>query len=388
MVTRRCCCPCLIASDNFDRADGPVSDGGEWYGGGEIVSNILEASNDHTTVCHPAKAPLGALWAVMTVVGDTALSHVVRLGDPTGDYEVWIEFGGTVGIGTGTLTITVKNGIDPDESYEYDWENANEEIYICYAPGTQMSAGPSSRTQTAPQWVTLCIPEEPSDNCWLVGGTTDVGNWMFVSGKYVDWQMELHWVEQNNCEDCDCYCWDNGVQSCIPKEITATLTGCVSTSVTMRQKFITTTSSLDPPTSIDWTQKFEWVSDPISCSGATQEEYGFVLILRCMKSDGDTYPRMRLEMMRYGTIASGGCSTFGFDLDDPDTIDTEHTISQLTSYAYSKSTSTCDPLYLEFPDLVEDNWACNDASPTCCGGYVVSGGDIMPPEYIGVTITE
>lgn len=382
MPPRFCCCSdCLLAEDNFNRADGPV--GGNWYGSGTIVSGVLHADEDRTTVCHPGSAPLGSLWGHATMIDcDPAVTYEVKVGDPTGDYTVTVTFAGTVT--SGTMTITVDNGSD-SATHDYPWEHDDEELTVCYSPGVQLSAGPSSRAAGEhPDWVTVCIPIDPHDTCWDISGHA-VGNWEFVSGYWDDWTMEIFESEKEICHGCDCYCLEDDVKSCVPDMLYVTIDGdCISDTFEMPRRYLVGTDTALPPTVVSWPQNFEWISDPILCPEADVSKQGFVIIIRCQKDSETSYPKWRAQMNRWGSALS--CSLLGFDRLDPDTI--APTVDY-NSFAYAKSTSTCDPVYLEFPDLVEDSFACPGPKPgSCCGGTIESGVGESPPSRMTVVITE
>ncbi len=389
MPTKRCCCgSCRIFTDDFNRA----SLGSNYVGDGTIVSGALHADETVLKVCQGFE--LGAFYAhvLLRSAGDASV-YTIRVGDPNGGYLVQAVFGGAAGTGTMTLRISLDDGGSWVEEYEYAWEYAEETIFICYTPGLQISVGPTTRSSgsggAGPVWVTTCIPLEPHDNCW----PGPKGNWTFVEGVFDDFVYEYHWIEKRSCQKCDCFCWD-GEAHCVPETLYVTLGGpglCFNGTYEMTQAATLTTSTLDPPTITPVPQKYEWVSEPIYCP---YEGHGFTLTLRCeigSLDPGDTYPRFRLELRRWGYFASANNSALGFDLSDPDTEDSERGSDDMVSVSYSKPTSTCDPFYLEFPDIIDDMFAGNETTPSCCGGYVQSGdppvqSPATPP--IGVIITE
>lgn len=376
----KCCCDkCLLASDNFDRADG--TPGPKWHGGGTIVSNVLHADETRTTVCHPGSAPLGSLWShAMMIDCDPSRTYKVKVGDPTGSYSVTVTFSGVVGSGTMTITVI---GTDT-ETYEYPWENTDELLRVCYAPGIQISAGPSSRLGEHPDWVTTCIPLNPHDTCWDLGGTA-VGNWEFFSGRWDDWFYEIFESEKEICNDCDCYCWEGEVKSCPPDMLYLTIAGgCISGTYDMPRRRLVSTDTMLPPTVEDWPQNFTWISDPITCP---ETDMGFAFVVTCDKSAEHGYPKWTVRFLRWGVVID--CSDFGWDRDDPDTLDNPAVRRTYESFAQAKDTSTCDPLNLVLPALVEDRFSCSGpVSGACCGGSLESGVGESPPSIWSVVITE
>ncbi len=393
MPPRFCCCrDCDLFDDNFDRADGDP--GSNWDGSGVIASNVLDSNEDTVTVCHPSWATLGSLYGYCTMIDcDPALVHKVRVGDPTGDYEIWVTFAGTVG--SGTMTITVKNGIDADVEHEYPWEDADEYLQICYEPGVQISAGPSSRdTGEHPDWVTSCIPLDPHDNCW----PGDLGNWTFVQGKFDTFHFEVHWHELSTCEDCDCSCWyidpdtNEKIIECIPDTLCISVTSedCpdfMDGTFTMYQRrVIDSPLPYDVyPTLEDWTQKFTWVSESIPCP-YTGFEFYFVLTCGYNTSD-DTKPKFRLAVARYAPGMPPPLTTFQFDTSDPNSSTPAPYSNE--SFALVELTSTCNPFYLEFPTIIESGWQSSDPGNSCCGGSVYSDQpEPSPDSHFTVIITE
>ena len=381
-----CCDRCELASDDFNRADGPVS--GKWHGSGAIVSGVLHADEDHTTVCHPASAPLGSLWGhALMVACDPSRTYKVRVGDPTGDYTITVTFSGVVRPGTGTMTITVETGADT-VTHDFPWENVDETLYVCYAPGVQLSAGPTSRVLGEnPAWVSACIPEDPHDKCWTVDSTS-VGNWEFVSGYWDDWVMEIFESEKEICNDCDCYCLEGDVKHCVPETLQLTIGGsCVAGTYQMRRRRIVTSSYTAAPVVELWPENYTWISDPVSCPNVYLGGYmGFVVIVQCEKIAGQEYPKWLATLQRWGSNLSS--SSLGFDASDPDTLSASipgafESISQ----AHTKSGSSCDPVYLELPDIIETLWT-TPGTGNCCGGGIFSGTGSTPPVVMSAEISE
>jgi len=389
-----CCGQCFLQQDDFERADGPIS--GDWYGDGELLDGVLIADHDSTTICHPAAYTLGSLYGTCLLKNcDPGTTYVVRLGDPNATpdpIEVWVTFTGTVGIGTGEMTIELRLAANTvTESFTYDWEYADEGLTVCYVPGLWLCARPTTvRTNASsfPNWVTTCLGPG-GDDCWTRNGNA-VGNWMFVTGEFDDFYMEVHYYERRECNDCDCYCVDENGFHCIPKEFSITVSGdgCLDDTYTMRQKRIVSTSDDAEPEAELWPEKKTWLSDEIPCPETTDIHVRF--IVECNKDATYGYPRLSARMVRYGPIVSADCSSFQWDVDDPDTVTTE-TDNVYESYAYTKSGSTCDPLYLVLPDIVETDWSCADPAQSCCGGYIQSGDpppDPIPPFRMSVVISE
>lgn len=376
-----CCGQCFLQQDDFERADGPIS--GDWYGDGELLDGVLIADHDSTTICHPAAYTLGSLYATCLLKNcDPGITYKIRLGDPNATpdpIEVWVTFTGTVGYGNGTMTIELRLAANTvTESYTYDWENAEEGLKICYVPGLWLCAAPTIPREVAsvvPAWVTTCLGPG-GDDCWTRDGQS-VGNWMFVEGEFDDFYMEVHYYERRACTDCDCYCVDETGFHCIPKEFSITVSSddCLDGTYTMRQKYITDVDSTVGVSSVDYPEKYQWLSDVITCPANEDNKVRFVI--RCNKDATYGYPRLEARVIRY---PSYGCSVFQWDWDDPDTITPfDETNNVYDAYAWTKSGSDCDPLYLVLPDIIEDNWTCYNENETCCGAAIVFEDPPPPP---------
>jgi hypothetical protein len=401
MPPRKCCCPgCLIATDDFNRADN-TDTGALWtQGNAEIVSETLVVTGiTSITECHPSIAPDGSLWG-QVVLKDCGTNgpFQFRLGNPSGDIEVLVTFAGTMGAG-GTMTIAV-SGDGESASFAYDWENTDEPILFCYDPEVQVSAGPGiSRTVESPDWVTICVSVTGA-HCW-VGDT--VGNFHFLDGTFDDFRMEIHKRELASCPECDCYCYQivSGVPTafCIPSTIHLELTtACpdISGTYEMVQSRALEVFNDSPPTTTAWSQKFQWISAVIACPAADSSVHRFAFILECIKGTGE-YPRFLLRLIRWGDGLV--CSGLGFDPFDPDTyIPSAQGQDYYDSQAYSTAASDCDPFTLYFPEIIETDYGCSNcwedpdppsSSPiSCCGGCVVSGVGISDDVTMTVVITE
>lgn len=394
-----CCCKCLVAQDNFNRADGDP--GSLWYGDGVIVSNALEADHDSVTTCHPGFAPQGSLFATCVLKGTTdGAEYKIRVGDPNGSLEVHVLFTGTVGTGTYKITVTDGDSATTDETYDFQWQNVDEGLIVCYQPKLQLSAGPSARSPAISgeaEWCTLCISKE-GKFCWKRGDVS-VGNWMFLEGTFDDFLMDVHWMEKSSCPKCNCFCTDMvGSQKkyrCMPKKLYLTLTelNCpgIAGTYEMNQVFIDS-NNYDLrvyPSVVPWPQKRFWLSDPIICPNTTADDNSWYFVLQCKDSNGGVYPDFELTLVKHG-LAAWECSGVSFDPDDPDFVFGygQPTPSTPETIAKAKPTSTCQPVYLEFPSLIEGNFSCSGPGYACCGGTIDSGGTISDPSYLTVIITE
>jgi hypothetical protein len=394
-----CCCKCLVAEDDFNRADGDP--GALWYGDGVIVSNALEADHDSVRTCHPGFAKQGSLFATCVLKDTTdGAEYKIRVGDPNGSLEVHVLFTGTVGTGTYNITVTDGDSGTPDETYDFQWQNVDEGLIVCYQPKLQLSAGPSTRSPAISgeaEWCTMCI-NKIGQFCWKRGDVS-VGNWMFIEGTFDDFQMDVHWMEKSSCPKCNCFCTDMvGSQKkyrCMPKKLYLTLTelNCpgIAGTYEMNQVFIDS-NNYDLrlyPSVVAWPQKRFWLSDPISCPNTAYADNAWYFVLQCKDSNGGVYPDFELTLVKHG-LASWECSSVSFDPDDPDFVFAygQPTPSTPETIAKAKPTSTCQPVYLEFPSLIEGNFSCSGPGYACCGGTIDSGGTISDPSYFTVIITE
>jgi len=386
MGPRRCCCnlACLIAEDDFNRADS-ADPGPLWYApeeAAEIDDNAIRVSALTSIRC-VQNNPLGSVVATFKMI-DAATDGTFRIkvGDPAGDLDVLVEFAGTAGAG-GTMTVTLL-GVGPGLSWEYPWDNAVEELQVCYHPTEQFSARPTQRTNQSehPAAITTCI-NTTAERCWD-RGTEEVGNFHFVEGYFDDFELQVHGLEKRGCPNCDCYCDDDIDVSCVPASLLLHLESIgaydcagIDGAYTLTQRRSIGLSPTSDPTLEDWPEKRTWVSGDIGCPGGN---YTLQFILTCT---GNTF-----GLLVYRRESGGSpvwYSALGFDRDDPDTInpstggDTGNTSDADVSFY------ECDPISMSFPDIVEDMYT--GAEDSCCGGGISSGGE-DPPARWSVLITE
>jgi len=373
MPPRFCCCAdCLLLEDNFDRAEL----GSNWDGSGTITGGVLYANEDSITICHPSEFPLGSVYATMYMIDtDPSRTYQIRVGDPAGDYTVTVTFTGTMGLGTGTMTVTIGDGATT-ETFDYPWLYEDEYLAVCYEPGVQLSAGIESRGEYAP-WVTMCIPLEPSDTCW-----SGLGNWTFVSGRWDTFYYSAHWIDRKDCPQCDCKCWfiredETYEVACIPETLYLTISSddCpdfVDDTYAMNQLHAYSIVLDAYPTVGAWTTKEAWITDAIECPAGGFE---FAFILLCGQYSGTDKPKFRLQMVRWepGTVFY---TRFAFDQSNPNST-VVGSPGNSEAFAFTELESTCDPIYLEWPLLIEDAFQSSNSEQSCCGGYIQSG---VPPD--------
>jgi hypothetical protein len=369
---------CILGSDNFNRANSAVNEigpkwealAGEW----RIHNNRLVCDDPGvlaTTICHPLAYPLGAWWVnvKLTNLGTVGL-YKIRAGHPTQSvYEVHFEVKGS-GVNR-AIEVTVIG--DDIESFEFPFgEEAGDvaEAVICYAPGVELSAN----IGVGDILVTACISDDNAGRCFALNGDS-VGNFAFLEGNFDDWNYEAHFIENEDCRHCDCFCYqklgNDRISTCIPKLLHLTLSNelyCPGLAGTyeMHQK-------ADIATPTDSTMKYSWISEDISCLNPFFTR--FELICQ-FKLDGTIRGAFTMVAWRQNG------AEIKFDPLDPDTIGTD---GNGNTRAGSKSNSTCSPLMLVFPDLLEDLVSGGFAN-YCCGEDHTDDEQTNPRAGVVVTI--
>jgi hypothetical protein len=377
---RRCCCTagCELGDDNFDdRDDGAVpSDDSKWKvlaGTWEFDTGTVKSTSTGilaTRICHPAVYPLGSFVATFKLVDpEDGKEYKVRAGHPVdSDYEVHFLI---VGDGVNRIVRVTVYG-DVTETLDYPWDEAfgDAEATVCYAPNVELSAhlGVGSIRTTA------CAGCDDCDRCYTVS-STQVGNFSFLEGHFDDWAYEVHFLENEDCKACDCFCYQKvgNVRTlrCIPKEITLLLTNVLYCSglegdYTLYQRS-------DGGGFPDNTEKYTWISDETDCTNPAKLRF----ILTCQYNlDGDIHGAFTLAVMKIGG------AEVEFDFTDPDTIGDDGVGN---SVARNKATSTCDPISLDFPDLTEAT-VSGGFRNYCCGEDHEDDPDTKPRVSVEVTL--
>lgn len=412
MPPKLCCCGnCALGTDDFNRADS-ADPGPKWEilsGTGSIVDNeIVVDGIVATTFCHQPTETLGSFVATFDMIEPTnGDEYIVTAGDP-GNWKVRVTFVFTGTPGSGTIKVIIESDGEEIkvgeavEPYEYTWlADTPVSAMFCYAPGLEATVILYYPDYVETPTSTVCIGEAGTDNCWSATNTdletVEVGNFAFVYGTFDNFTYEVHWLEIKKCDFCSCFCRlqdEFGVfdYSCVPEQVTITLDGgevnCsgLSGSYTMYQRLRTDAPEDAPPTSYPYPEKFSWVTNPITCPYSSTTKIAFEL--QCTgtgKDDIDTVPQFNLYCIQWNTAAARG-SNIGFDPADPDTIETASQAAfDNVSYGVCKA-GTCNPLYMEFPDLIEDNYN-SDEGNACCDGAINSGGSYQPSYRWSVVVT-
>lgn len=417
MPPRKCCCSfdCLLASDDFGRADS--SDvGDDWYehsGSWSIVSGELIGGTPGilaTRICHPPGAPLGSFTAVFDLVNIADGSvYKIACGDPfnSPDYTVTWTFSGSPG--TGTVTLDVVG--DTAEQFVYDWDEFapdNGQVTVCYAPGMQLSAnGPSGvvvDTDTGigddggDNWVTSLIGETNTDNCYT-NGDEQHGNFAFLEGDFDNWFYYVEKLEKDDCDTCDCVCKDDTGRFEIPKTLTATITNVaecsgLAGSYTLTQRFAGEFGKDDlgnfpHPQTRSSAEKSMWVSDSIACPEQTLDGYRLTIILICNDITARR-PNMRLNLVASGTRMDDDNTVtqlppFYSDFGDADSDSQSVQENQGYASAWSRDTDSCDPISLTFPTFFTKHNG-NENGDYCCQDY--GAFNTGPDGEIDIVVTE
>jgi len=406
MPPRFCCCDCVLGSDNFNRADSdpPTGDWKLVSGTAEILSNEVVVDGVlATTICHSSAYEYGSFEAFFDIVDPSDGDIIEFAGGDPGAPKVIVKIEFTGSAGSGTIDVTIDTDDEDITPLSYGtpivWpgDDTTIRVQFCYAPGLEATVSLSGASGTYTPKFTCCLGDDSSDYCFTAGGDP-VGNFSFRFGTFDNWEYYVHWQDRKDCDFCSCFCriFDESIgfleYSCLPQEVTINLSpdsicsGLPST-VKAYQSIRTDAPSDADPNVEKWPEKVYWVTDPISCPEGAG--FKFTLELACVgtgKDDIGEVPQFQMTcIVRNSPNAIG--SNFGFDPDDPDTIDTANPGPGDDNISIAVcSSGTCDPLNLQFPDLRESSY--NSAyGNSCCGGYVDSGGSYEPDVRIGVSVT-
>lgn len=350
MPPRKCCClSCILGDDDFNRADsadpGPkwkiVS--GEW----EILSNTLKGTGQlATTICHPSVYTKGSYIAEMTLVGmsdGTTSFWEVWIGDPAAPpFRVEVSHNS----GTNVAVLSLFDTVGLIHAETYSGVSTNEVLTICWAPTLMLSAFLGGRIPH----IDHCVATAGA-NCYTVGGDS-VGGFSFAEGRFDDWTYNVHYIDNQNCEPCSCFCWKSiDDYLCLPATVTLTFESVGADAATMPD--MTLTQSFGTPAT-PWPDKQgEWNSAVYNCGSPVGAEFAFRF--EC----GQPIDQMSLTPLSasYG-VELGGQVVWSWLTGDLPTNSARLAIVGST---------TCSPLSIVFPEI-----KINSADPgPACG---MSGG--------------
>jgi len=370
---------------------------GDWdFDDGTVIGEGILA----TRICHPSAYPLGSFVSTFTLMGlDNNPTYKIRCGHPVdSDYEVWFEADGFGGVDpTGTLTITVYGDGAETATVELELDSTLTELdaKVCYAPGLHLLGQIDLKLNRYP---VLCIDgTADADNCHVISGE-NLGNFSFLEGHFDDWDYVVHWIENADCPDCDCFCQASDTDwSCLGMELTLTIDSdaliwdCPGAEVSV------TMYRMDHPTRPAGTEPFYavygggsttpesqvWVSDSINCSGG----HPFSAV-RAVLLCGMPISEMKLMLVK----------------DDPSYSDGSTRVMYLGDLSSNQdqspdAVSTCSPLELIFTDVglrtyqcQDEDDPCNDEHPFCsqyaCCGPCFGPGEGPTERFLTIYITE
>jgi hypothetical protein len=335
MAPRRCCCniSCELGADDFNRADSE-DPGIGWRivsGTGEIVSNrIVVDGVVATTICHPPAYPLGSYVAEMMLIGisDASVSFwEVWIGDPSDpSYRVEVSHNS----GTNQATLSLYAGAVLIHAETYSGVTANERLRVCYVPGMMVTATLDGRNP----FIDNCDVSIGA-RCFAITGGPDVGGFAFREGTFDDWSYVVHFIENQTCPLCSCFCWANKDDyACLPATLTLTFES-VGADFAEFDDIVLYQSFGSPAT--PWPNKTGgWNSEVYSCGEPVFEEFAF-----------------RFECGNPVTGMSLTPLTKDFDTELGNQSVWEWTEGTLPTNSGRNATldSTCDPLSIVFPEI-------------------------------------
>jgi len=336
MPPRHCCCVgCRIGDDNFNRANSS-DPGTKWRilsGTGSIASNRIVVNGQvATTYCHPSAYPLGSYVAEMLLVGisDASVSAwEVWIGDPTTpSYKIDVSHNS----GTNQATLTVRDGAGVLIHAEtYYGVTTNQTLKICYAPGLMISAFFGGFIPHIDE-----CDATTNARCYVIAGGGDVGGFSLVAGTFDDWIYDVHYIENQTCASCSCFCWKSKLDySCLPKTLTLTFESVGAIASTFPD--IVLYQSFGSPSTV-WPNKEEhWNSNVYSCGMPVGAQFAFRF--ECGRP---------VNSMALTPLSKDYNTTLGGNITWSWTSGTLPTNSARTAILDS---STCNPLSIQFPEI-------------------------------------
>ena len=341
-----------VLSGEWELVDGTVRD---------VTPGILA-----TRICHPAIYPLGSFVASFTLKGlaDNP-TYKIRCGNPaTSPYEVWFE---ADGFGEedaeGTLTITVY-GDDETSSEELTLPSETTELAakVCYAPGLHLLGAIDLRPNLYP---VLCIDGvAEAAPCYQ---SNTVGNFSFLEGHFDDWSYVVHWIENNDCPPCDCFCRKaDGSYTCLGRRLTLSIISDPNIWECAGAEQDVTLYRMDDPGRPAATDPFfnfygagqtnpkswVWVSDPINCTGGGHPFSAVRAVFLC----GMPIDQARLVLVRDNANYS--------ELPDSRVMFLGSSPLAIADQAADAS-STCAPLEIVFTDVGLRSYQCQNPADPC-----------------------
>lgn len=375
MPTARCCCgPCLISSDDFNRADSNPPSGnwivvdGEW----EIASNRLRSIEEGpivTTIRQDASSRPNSEYSIRVYFKALNLSEGASFGVICGYIDEnnfsWVRFdaiGGSVyptfynrSGGSDALVMDITThpagiGFPIDTGGgQNTWEGK-----VCYSETDwTVDSGTSEESGYGIQSV-------GSEHPWTVGteGGQDrlpsVGGMVgFLWGEFDNWAFHKHWEAKSSCDYCSCLCINpNDIDDyiAIPEILLVTFVPqfdpldypCSLNNATVQIHQVTSVGEVYlSPT------KRVWSNENIEVGDGTPADA--VVTLRCHSAAGTLEDRFTLSLKIPST---SGSYSWGTDLEGG------------VPFAYVDwDLSTCDPINLVFGDLAANSLSTCETIP-------------------------
>jgi hypothetical protein len=338
MAPRRCCCQrpgCELGADDFNRADSD-DPGIGWRivsGTGEIVSNrIVVDGVVATTICHPPAYPLGSYVAEMMLIGisDASVSFwEVWIGDPSDpSYRVEVSHNS----GTNQATLSLYAGLVLIHAETYSGVTANARLRVCYVPGMMVTVTMDNQNP----FIDSCDVSVGA-RCFAITGGPDVGGFAFREGTFDDWEYVVHFIENQTCPLCSCFCWANKDDyACLPGTLTLTFES-VGADYAEIDDIILYQSFGSPAT--PWPNKTGgWNSDVVDCDSPVP---GILFAFRF--NCGTPIDEMNLQPLSSSySDELGGQSVWTWASGSSPDNSARKAIAE---------DSTCDPLSIVFPEI-------------------------------------
>jgi hypothetical protein len=261
-------------------------------------------------------------------ISDASVSFwEVWIGDPSDpSYRVEVSHNS----GTNQATLSLYAGAVLIHAESYSGVTTNQKLRVCYVPGMMVTATIDGRNP----FIDSCDVSIGA-RCFAITGGPDVGGFAFREGTFDDWEYVAHFIENQTCPLCSCFCWANKDDyACLPATLTLTFES-VGADYAEIDDIVLYQSFVDPNT--PWPNKTGgWNSDVIDCDSNIP---GVLFTFR-FECDNPVTGMSLIPLSQDYTTELGGQVVWQWAEGASPTAERKATTD-----------STCDPLSIVFPEI-------------------------------------